>query len=738
MTDDGSRLVFGSCEFDPGTFQLRRNGVLVEVEPKALDLLRLLLDRAPRVVEKSEIFSIVWKDVAVTDNVLTRLVAQLRRALDDDAKAPRYIETVTTRGYRFIADVRPERSQPRPLPPAATAVRRSGRVWAAGLLVVAAGALLVLILGTRGSDRQTATAATSAPDVAAFASAQAYQMIGDRGFSGFPAYSTDGKNIAYSSDESGALEIYVKGLAPGSTPMKLTSNGRQNIQPAWSPDGQVIAYHEMASGGIWAVPSRGGVPRQIADFGSCPSWSPDGRYLAFQSLVAGDINGTGRPGVTSTIWIVQADGRTAPERLTTSGDPAGPHLAPQWWHDSKRIVFTVPVVPQGQALWSVDVDDRATRLVSAHERLSPLFSLSSRVKGVYFKQGGGNALWWLPLSDQLEPVGEPQPTGLSLNGSSIQSFSLSSDGRHLSWTAAESSGNVWAVEGDGDKGAPDQARPLTTASGVRYGLPAPSSTGRLVVVGLRPGSHTGLYLLLPDGGVRQLTTDPPNHGGPVWMPGEKEIAFVTNHGDGVGFWALDPETARERKLFLLSSLPRPPGQSHPSTAAPSTGISFSRDFRRLAMAIVQDGTSNVWIAGLREFAPDGTLVQRTFEKEGGSYPILSPDGRAVAYQCSDGDDTHLCVTGTEQGERIRLTRERGQSWTGGWLRDGTRILIAARRDAVWNVASVSSSTPGDIRVLTHFTEPRMYVRYPRWDDAKGRVVFERYETTGKIWSVDLP
>ena len=76
----------------------------------------------------------------------------------------------------------------------------------------------------------------------------------------------------------------------------------------------------------------------------------------------------------------------------------------------------------------------------------------------------------------------------------------------------------------------------------------------------------------------------------------EEIAFVTNHGDGVGCWALDPETARERKLFLLSSLPLPPGQSNPSTAAPSTGISFSRDFRRLAMAIVQDGTSNVWIA----------------------------------------------------------------------------------------------------------------------------------------------
>jgi Tol biopolymer transport system component len=113
----------------------------------------------------------------------------------------------------------------------------------------------------------------------------------------------------------------------------------------------------------------------------------------------------------------------------------------------------------------------------------------------------------------------------------------------------------------------------------------------------------------------------------------------------------------------MSSLPRPPGKTEPSTAGLSTGISFSRDFARLAMAIVQNGVPNVWIAGMRNFSPDETLTQRTFEKDGGSYPILSPDGRSVAYQCGDGPDVHLCVTGTEGGDRVQLTREPGQSWS---------------------------------------------------------------------------
>jgi hypothetical protein len=48
------------------------------------------------------------------------------------------------------------------------------------------------------------------------------------------------------------------------------------------------------------------------------------------------------------------------------------------------------------------------------------------------------------------------------------------------------------------------------------------------------------------------------------------------------------------------------------------------------------------------------------------------------------------------------------------------------------------SRSGQVTPLTAFVEPRFYVRYPRWDPAGRRVVFERYETTGRLWSVQLP
>jgi Tol biopolymer transport system component len=440
MIDRNSRLLFGECEFDPGTCQLRRNGEVVSIEPKALDLLELLLERAPRVVDKTEIFAIVWKDVAVTDNVLTRLIAQLRRALGDQARTPRYIETVA--GMRFV-----------PAPPL---------------------------------------------DTTRFASLKPQQQIGEHGFSGFAAYSGDGKSLAYASDRSGGFEIYVSGTAPGSTPTQLTSSGKHNIQPAWSPGGQFIAYHEMGQGGIWIVPSRGGVPKRVSDFGSSPSWSPDGRWLAFQSLAVGDINGPGRPGVPSTIWIVDSEGRTGPVRLTESGDPTGPHIAPAWWPDSKRIIFAVPIAGGRQSLWSVDINSPTPRRLSDHEKLSALFTISPRGDGIYFKAADANALWWMPVSHTLDAAGQPSPTGLSPNGLTILHLTMSGNGRYLSWTAAELSGNVWAASFAGGGNARSGPRPLTSASGMRYGVPMPSPTGKLSLVGLRSGSHTSLFLLLAD------------------------------------------------------------------------------------------------------------------------------------------------------------------------------------------------------------------------------------------------
>ena len=102
-------LRFGDFTLDPRRFELRRGPDLVHLQPKTFDLLRLLLCHADRVVEKDELLATVWPGVVVTEHSLTRCIKDLRKALDDDAGAPRYIETVARRGYRMLV---PPQTQP--------------------------------------------------------------------------------------------------------------------------------------------------------------------------------------------------------------------------------------------------------------------------------------------------------------------------------------------------------------------------------------------------------------------------------------------------------------------------------------------------------------------------------------------------------------------------------------------------------------------------------------------------
>ena len=93
-------------------FTVLKNGQRQSLTPRAFDVLRYLVEHRDRVVEKSEIFEQVWKEKFVTDNALTRVVAEIRQALGDSADSPQYIETVPKRGYRFIGPIEEQPIQP--------------------------------------------------------------------------------------------------------------------------------------------------------------------------------------------------------------------------------------------------------------------------------------------------------------------------------------------------------------------------------------------------------------------------------------------------------------------------------------------------------------------------------------------------------------------------------------------------------------------------------------------------
>jgi DNA-binding winged helix-turn-helix (wHTH) protein len=99
------RYTFGSCVLDDDTRQVCRSGQVVHLAPKAYTLLRLLLHARPRVLSTLELYQQVWPDAVVSESSLSTLVAELRVALGDSARAARYIRTAYGFGYAFVAPV---------------------------------------------------------------------------------------------------------------------------------------------------------------------------------------------------------------------------------------------------------------------------------------------------------------------------------------------------------------------------------------------------------------------------------------------------------------------------------------------------------------------------------------------------------------------------------------------------------------------------------------------------------
>jgi Tol biopolymer transport system component/DNA-binding winged helix-turn-helix (wHTH) protein len=744
---------FGPFEFDTSTFQLRRDGSVVPLEPKAVDVLRLLLERAPAVVEKSEIFGIVWKDVAVTDNALTRIVAQLRKALDDDARSPRYIETVATRGYRLVADVRTVTAgQTRRVMTAAAeaapavnadeahagralpASRHPG-VWIAALVIAVVIALAGFAL--RRAPAGEAAASASDPDIVRMATLSPKQLTTGPGFDAHAAFSPDGTAVAFSSDRTGAFEIYVQGLAAGSTPTALTSNGGQNIQPAWSPDGQFIAYHQAADDGVWVVPARGGSPRQLSDVGSRPAWSPDGKLVAFQTLAAVEINSVASPGSFSTIQVV--DVATKEMRpITQLRTPAGPHVAPQWSRDGHRLFFAetpLPFAESGDAgkttIWSIDVNTGDLRREAQSDTTIAEYAHAPDGGGAFMVARGANALWWQPFTAGGAPR-EARPTGLPILAVPTHP-ALSADARRLGWTAVTSATGLMSAALPDRLGQPQTPDTLIVGAGVRATGAVAAPDGRMAYSATLRGGNAHIWVRDRNGAARQVTLDTGEHLNPFWRPGFEEVAFYSVHKQVSSVNAVNVTTGHERVLFDVGEIPRPDGTA--LMAVPSLNVVPDPAMTRVAVSLLHDGVPNIWLAPLTAGRPNVRIAQLTFEKEGASFPHWSPDGKWLSFQCAEGADTHVCVVDTTRGQVRRLTHEHGQSFIGGWM-DNDSMLIAARRRAIWNIERVFRHD-GRAEAITMFADPRSYVRYPAWDAAHRRVVFERTEMQANVWTVDL-
>jgi Tol biopolymer transport system component/DNA-binding winged helix-turn-helix (wHTH) protein len=710
---------FGDIEIDTEAFRVVRAGEAVHLEPKAVELLMFLARNPGRLVTKAELQEAVWKDTAVTDNALTRLVAQIRKGLGDDAREARFIATVPTRGYRFVAQpgtVEGPDHVTAPLRPEPRAPR-----WRPGIRAATVAAGLALTLAALSYALWRRNAPAIAPSTATVAPrARELQASTSDGLNVFPRFSPDGSTLAYATLRNGSMEIVLRGLAPGAREVPLTADGQQNVQPAFAPDGRLLAYHSVGRGGIWVIPALGGAPRRLTRFGSMPVFSPDGSQLVFQRQSwTGSSESSFAAGEGSTLWLAPlAGGDPRPLTAVEQTGPGG-HGSATWSPSGHLIAF----VAAGR-IFTIRPDGSGLRRTIE----------GPWINEVAWGPGGDTQIWtgwrqfnwhvWRVRVDPETGVPKGEPEVLASGGEPAAAWRqpvISADGRRLAYVRYRTRHELLAQRLT-STGAPDgEPTPIVRGLAGRKQPPLFSPDGRRLAFGVfRPGEGLALWVADAEGREPRLVVERPDIWAVSrWFPDSRHVGLAMREDEGQAFWSVDVDTGELSRVRALE----------PQMQIPV----LSPDGTRLAAHGSKDGVLNVWVAPTRE----GEAHPVTNDREGIGWPVWSPDGKTLAVEIFRGGDTRLAVMPSSGGPFRELTTAAGHSWPFSFSPDGRRIAFAGQRGGIWNVYWVSVDG-GEERRLTSYTLPALFVRYCEWSPRGDRIAYEYAETASTVWVRELP
>jgi Tol biopolymer transport system component/DNA-binding winged helix-turn-helix (wHTH) protein len=597
----------GEWLVSPALCRVTRRGETTHLEPRVMSLLACLASRPGQVFSRDALLGAIWPDVVVNEEALTRAISELRRALEDDPRDSRIIETIRKSGYRLVAPVTPEPAEagrilslpatpvaesPHPAPPtiapAASTRRRPRLAWLLPAAVLAAIALIGV------SSWWIARGRAAAPRSVVL---DAQPFTSYPGVERFPALSPDGSRVAFAWDggTGGPSDLYVK-QAGTEHPLRLTDDPEDKGYPAWSPDGGTIAFQRLgANGGVCAIPAIGGPEVRLATAGPMPpglDWSPDGKQLAF-AIEQG-------PGLPSRImaftpgegtkhpltfppascrgdkypafspdgrWLafVRTDstfnediflarlGQTpgAQARRLTKGQLNVFGLG--WTPDGRSIVFGA--VPQGKSrLWRLDVGSGAlTWLVTPGERaVRPTISKRGR-RMVYEEPTRTSGIYRLGAGPGGPTSSRPEAFIVSTQQES--EARLSPDGGRIAFVSSRSGRReIWVCDREGT-----EARQVTDFQGRDVRRPCWSPDGRFLAFSGEVDGLLLVHVVSAEGGPpRLLARTDYQQLGPVWSSDPRWIHFVRGDARGTRVERVEVASGRvEAALDSTATLPVP-------------------------------------------------------------------------------------------------------------------------------------------------------------------------------------
>ena len=526
-----NKYSFGEFAYDRADNTLRRNGEVLAMTPRALDLLRVFIASPGKLLTKDELMSTVWPDTFVEESNLAVTIRRLRKALGDDAHKPVYIETVARQGYRFVAEIRQSHV---PDAKASPTTARSFRyiiplAFTAGLLIasISLGSLYL-----RGGRFSAAAPILSTPFAA--------EKLSTTGKVSSAIVSPDGNKVVYSLQSGAGEGVWLREIPTENNVEIIPASDQDYYSFVMSPDGATLYFTRGPrtsddSADLFSVSIFGGVPKKLVS--NTRGWisiSPDGDTISF--IRCGESEEMNCALLTAN----SSDG--GDERIIASRAHPYRIAAHEITPDGKSIIFAA-----GQSqnagndfeLVSVDLQSGAERRLT-NERFFTINSIeilpdNSGMLFTAIRSGARyqSKIWRLNYS-------EGSVESLNRDANSYSSISLDDSGSRLVATQVTNDSRLFR------RSFSDQEQDGTIADQVW--LFAFDPEGEV----LYQSDSTGdieIWRMKADGSnQRLLTNSPGNDIAPIASRDASEVYFCSNRSGQMEVWRMNADGSDQRVL----------------------------------------------------------------------------------------------------------------------------------------------------------------------------------------------
>jgi Tol biopolymer transport system component/serine/threonine protein kinase len=494
----------------------------------------------------------------------------------------------------------------------------------------------------------------------------------------FPTISPDGNFVAYTTKEGKDFDIYLQRIR-GQNPLNLTKDSdNDDMQPAFSPDGQWIAFRsEREGGGIFVMGATGESVRRLTDVGFNPAWSPDGKEIVFAT--EGVFLPFGR-GSISQLWAVSVS--SGQKRLITKGDA----VQPAWSSDGNWIAYWAIPLDSGQRdLWIINSHGGLPIQLTNDAAIdwNPVWSPDGHYLYFSSDRGGTMNLWRMAIDNTSGKI-IGQPEGFTAPTEFGAHISVTHDGKKILYSAIEQRSNIEKIGFDPERPAlvpPVQMITRGTTPFTDFGL---SPDGEWIAM-RTVGKQEDIYVIRSDGtALRKLTDDRFKDRGPRWLPDGKRIIFSSERSGRYDYWSIHPDGSGLQQITKTTGL-----SAATSAVLSPDGSRFGAFFQD---AHIFDLTGPLPVTKPQALPPPPVPGQQFVPSS------WSPDGKKLVGLMIRKDTRAVSgiFTYSFEDQKYEKLIDLNFNWTGAlgnlfWLKDDTHIIYKIKQD-LWLLDSQTRKT----------------------------------------------